>query len=443
MAKDQNEKLISVAALHLDSENPRHDSIDNEPEIIAALYRKGVPKLAAHIADNGLSPLERLAVMRHERVKGRFVALEGNRRVCALKLLRDPSKAPNAAGRRLFEKLKAEAVALPEKIRVVTFDDRESADKWLAVKHEGPQDGIGTVDWDTDDKTRFNKRSGSKPNPNLQALELRDYAVAQGLVSKDEGEQISLTTLTRYLSNKLMREVLGLMNGTDRTIGVDQGEFDLVLQRFLRDSLPNPDPDQSSPVNSRTRVSEREGYARQLRTEGVAPTTRLDMPQVAAPIEEPIPQDKPPATRRNVRDQDKRPYVIPSDFKLTHPDPVLSRLVKELRRLKPDDFPFSCNYLSRAILERATILYANKKNITVGKYLHAVLEACTAKLVEEGSKESEVKALNIAAKQEHAATSIQSLGAGVHGSVVPLAGDLKKGWESKQKGLNLLIDGSQ
>lgn len=442
MAKDQNEKLINVAALHLDPENPRHDPIDNEPEIIAALYKKGVPKLAAHIAANGLSPLERLAVMRHDKVKTRFIALEGNRRVCALKLLRDPSKAPNPAGRRLFEKLKAEAVSLPDRIRVVTFDDRASADKWLAVKHEGPQDGIGTVDWDADDKTRFNKRSGSKPNPNLQALELRDYAVAKGLLSEEEGEQISLTTLTRYLSNKLMRDVLGLMNGMDRTIGVDQQEFDIALERFLRDSLPTGDPDHLPPVNSRTRVTERERYARQLRAEGIAPTTRLDVPQVAAaPLQQP-PLTKPVAARRNVRDHDKRPYVIPSDFKLTHPDPVLGRLVKELRRLRPEDFAFSCNYLSRAILERATILYANKKQIPVGNYLHVVLEACTAKLVEEGCKPNEVKALNIAAKKEHDATSIQSLGAGVHGGVVPEAGDLKKGWDSKQRGLELLINGS-
>ena len=146
--------------------------------------------------------------------------------------------------------------------------------------------------------------------------------------------------------------------------------------------------------------------------------------------------------RRNARDQDKRPYVIPSEFKLTHSDPVLGRLVKELRRLKPDDFPFSCNYLSRALLERATILYANKKQIPVGKLLHAVLEACTAKLVLEGCTDNEVKALNVAAKKEHDATSIQSLGSGVHGGFVPLSGDLKKGWESKQKGLELLINGS-
>lgn len=442
MSKEPNEKLISVASLHLDPENPRHDPINNEPEIIAALYRRGVPKLAAHIAQNGLSPLERLAVMKHEKVQSRYVALEGNRRVCALKLLRDPNKAPHAAGRRLFEQLKAEAVALPEKIRVVTFEDRESADMWLAVKHEGPQDGIGTVNWDADDKVRFNKRSGSKPNPNRQALELRDYAVAQGLISGEESDQISLTTLTRYLSNKLVREVLGLMNHVDCAIGVDQREFDIALQRFMRDALPSLDPDQVSPVNSRSRVSQREDYARQLRTEGIAPVSRLDTPVVVAAPAKAQPAAKAAPPRRNARDQEKRPYVIPSDFKLTHPDPVLGRLVKELRRLKPDDFPFSCNYLSRAILERATILYANKKQIPVGSHLHTVLEACTARLVQEGRRDNEVKALNVAAKKEHDATSIQSLGAGVHGGVVPLAGDLKKGWESKQKGLEMLINGS-
>ncbi len=176
-------KVISILALHLDPENPRHDAIGNEPEIIATLYKRGVPKLAEHIAQNGLSPLKRLAVMKHERVKNHFVALEGNRRVCALKLLRDPSKAPHAAGRRLFEQLKERIGELPDRVQVAAFDDRSTADKWLAVEHEGPQDGIGTVSWDTDEKARFNRRSGSKPNPNLQALALREYALAHDLIT--------------------------------------------------------------------------------------------------------------------------------------------------------------------------------------------------------------------------------------------------------------------
>ena len=81
---------LDVSRLHLDSENPRHDPITDEPEIISRLYgREQVLVLAKNIARNGTSPLERMAVVEHPSMPGHFVVVEGNRRLCALKLLRD------------------------------------------------------------------------------------------------------------------------------------------------------------------------------------------------------------------------------------------------------------------------------------------------------------------------------------------------------------------
>lgn len=439
---EPTDKTVSIASLHLDPANPRLDAVADEPKIIAALYRKGIPKLAEHIAAHGLSPLKRLAVLKHDRVKNHFIALEGNRRVCALKLLRDPSKAPHQAGRRLFEQLRARAGELPDRIRVVAFDEREAADKWLAVEHEGPQDGIGTVTWDSDEKARFNRRSGSKPNPNLQALALREYALTHQLVTSEENGQINLTTLTRYLSTKLVRDMLGLENTTDLTLWAPEAEFRTALQQFLRDALPTGQPGVTPLVNSRSKAPEREAYARQLREHGVAATTRLDTPLKVDSPTAAQPAAKAAPTARNARDHDKRPYVVPSDFKVAHPDPVLGTLVRELRRLRPEQHPFACNYLMRAVLERATILYAKKHTVPIGPHMHVVLGACLDHLVAQGVAAQQVKALRVAAQKEHDSTSIQTLGHGVHGGTIPLAIDLKRGWISKQAGLELLMNGA-
>jgi len=443
VATQPNERQIDVVLLHMDPENPRHESIDNEPQIIAALYKKGVPELARHIAENGLSPLERLAVLRHDKVAKHFVALEGNRRVCALKLLRDPSKAPHAAGRKLMAELKANAMAVPDKVTGVEFATREAADLWLSVKHEGAQGGIGTMEWGPDDKARFNKRSGSKPNPNLQALALCDYATAQGLIAVEDRAAIKLSTLTRYLTNKLMREVLGLVNKVDNTIRVDQAEFDLALQRFLTDSLPSAVAGQTARVNSRSSLVEREAYARDFRTQGFAPTTVVDAPVAPTPRGQAQPASKQAPARRNARDRDSRPYVIPSDFKHASKDPVLNRLIAELRAIKPDICPFACNYLKRAVIERAAILYAQKHGgVMISHNLHATLNACTDRLVADGTATAnQMKPLRVVAQQENHPTSIQTLGAGVHGGVIPQAADLKRGWDSIQTGLALLITG--
>lgn len=77
---------VNVLDLYLDSQNPRHDPINNRTEIINYLIKnEKVKVLAKSIAENGTSPLEILAVIENEN--GHFIALEGNRRVCALILL--------------------------------------------------------------------------------------------------------------------------------------------------------------------------------------------------------------------------------------------------------------------------------------------------------------------------------------------------------------------
>ena len=89
-------KQVSLSRIYLDNQNPRHDPIDNEPEIVAHLIaHEKVKSLAADIAIRGTSPLERLAAIPHADKKNFFIAVEGNRRVCALKLLNDPDKAPD------------------------------------------------------------------------------------------------------------------------------------------------------------------------------------------------------------------------------------------------------------------------------------------------------------------------------------------------------------
>ena len=95
---------IRIQKIYLDNNNPRHDPIDNEPSLIAHLVaHEQVKSLAEDIVRQGMmNPLDRLAVIPHLSAKGAFVVAEGNRRLCALKLLHDPDKAQNEVTRKLF-----------------------------------------------------------------------------------------------------------------------------------------------------------------------------------------------------------------------------------------------------------------------------------------------------------------------------------------------------
>jgi hypothetical protein len=87
-------KSLKVDSLDLDLENPRitlaSDQRDAMQEIIAEQKVKLV-NLAESIAMRGFSPMDRCLVLRSAIRAGKFVVLEGNRRILCAKLLRNPS----------------------------------------------------------------------------------------------------------------------------------------------------------------------------------------------------------------------------------------------------------------------------------------------------------------------------------------------------------------
>ena len=100
-------KSVKLSQIYLDLENPRHEPQTTESDAIQLLIQgEDVRALAKHIVEVGTtSPLDMMALVPHPKVKGRFVTAEGNRRLCALKLLADPDKAIRDTDKRYFRKL--------------------------------------------------------------------------------------------------------------------------------------------------------------------------------------------------------------------------------------------------------------------------------------------------------------------------------------------------
>ena len=175
--EEQNFEVIEVPInqLHFFPQNPRREPMADEDAIRVALCEdEGVVNLAKHVAAHGLNPLDRIALVAHPKLPGHYVAVEGNRRLCALQLLRDPERAPKPSAKKIFAKLNAEGVSVPASISAVLFAKEDGARTWMSVKHEGEQGGIGTVDWDATQKARFNRQGATgqtRPkNPNAQSL---------------------------------------------------------------------------------------------------------------------------------------------------------------------------------------------------------------------------------------------------------------------------------
>lgn len=435
--------------LHFDPLNPRRNPMDDETEIRRVLCDdEGVLRLAAHIAEHGLNPLARIAIIDHPKLTGHFIVPEGNRRLCALQLLRDPQRAPSASSRKTFERLSAGGRAVPGVIEAVWFKDREVAGPWLSVNHEGEQGGIGTVAWGAEEKARYNRsgeRTSTRPkNPNTQALALVDYAVSQGLITPEQKGLISLTTLTRYLPSA--RAALALINGEDCTTNADPKQFNAALRRFLHDAIPSGDPEQPSPVHSRSKSQDWKDYAEALRQDGASPTDRTHAPYDPAQTIAARPAAK-AHHRRSATHPDKRKNLIRSDFVVPLKDPVLQRMVVEGKQHTDcEDNRFAANYLIRAILERCVYSYAKVNGVGIeGMDLEKVINAVVTHAKKQSPPISKGVAgvLTTAAGDKSAKYGLQALGNGVHGGRVPTASDNRSSWETLQPALQYLVDHAQ
>lgn len=424
---------VSLDNIYLDNKNPRHDPLENEREIIALLLKdEDVKPLARHIAMAGLSPLELIALAPHATVAGAYIPAEGNRRMCVLKLLADPDRADTESNRKYFRTLANEMATPITSIQAIVFPDKKTARPWVSLRHEGRQGGVGTKDWDSKQKARFNLQADKPSNPNMQALLLLDYAGTQHLLTAEQLRKVSITTLTRFLTNPVFRNALGLVSNRDLTISVPSAEFNHVVARFMLDSITP-----SSGVSSRATGPERQEYANKLRSEGDAPRTRGQPPIDAAAVVPAAPSSsspKPVATgkKRNNRSRDNDKFVVPRNFKARIRNPILKRLYDELNELPADDFPFSAAFLTRAIIEQATTLYLRQKRATPPKELHMKLLALAELLQNEGMRTNELKTLRTMGSSKDDRGSADTLGAFVHGGAIPTKVDCIKVWDGMQ-----------
>ena len=216
MAKNVKLKL---ANLFLDLGNPRYEEQANQAEALNTIATAQGDKLLALLRDiieHGLNPSEMLIVapMEEERGRGKnsYVVLEGNRRVAAMKLLRNPNILRDdklkARYAKLHDKHKNDP-KVPKQIECVVLKP-EVARLWIERKHEGELGGVGVVPWDSVQKTRFQNKNSGKDSKVLQLIDFM-----KGVAGNDEEfaaqiDKIGPTNFERLFSTPEVRYKLGL-----------------------------------------------------------------------------------------------------------------------------------------------------------------------------------------------------------------------------------------
>jgi hypothetical protein len=441
MTQDVEKRIIHITQLLLDTENPRHDVITNQTEIIKQLIKtEHILSLAKDIANQGsLSPLEIIGILQTPNSED-YIVIEGNRRVCACLLLNNPELSPTPNLKKQLRLLN-EKNTFPTELECIIFDSRESADHWIQLRHEGLQNGIGTKQWDATQIGRYSEKRG-RTNANIQAIKLLDFAIKYGIISKDDRSKYSITTLQRYLNNPVVRNIFGLEGKEKLLTKHTVDTFIKLVERFLLDA-------ETGTVNSRSKQAEWIDYANTLQKEVSDPPTSsnelIDLlePKEASNSEKSKDTGKKKQLSREKQDPSKRKYLVPYDVRFSIKDNTLNRVYLEMRNLEIEGHEFSIAYLFRAFLEASAYLYLKKykpEETQTDKKLQRKLIAVSEHLKEQGVREQKLRSLNIATSDKNSLISPLMIGSMVHLSIIPNKRELIGIWDRMEEILLIIHD---
>lgn len=247
---------LKIGSLFLDHKNtriPTDRRSDKQRSLLHVLLEhEDVKSLAASIAKLGLFPNERLVVLPDGK---RFIVLEGNRRLAAMKLLLNPELAPTNSLVKYFRKLSATTdLAALAKIDVAIVKSRVAAGPIIAALHIGD----AKRRWSSLQQARYCQElidEGLTPfevadNMNVTLGQVRSFLRSEKLYrvaltldheehvrTKLEDSKFPLTTLDRFIDSKIARKFIGIelddKHGFKGIVHVDR--FKAVLTHVTKD----------------------------------------------------------------------------------------------------------------------------------------------------------------------------------------------------------------
>ncbi|MBA8829403.1 hypothetical protein [Alpinimonas psychrophila] len=148
------------------------------------------------ITNNGLSPIDLVMVFEEE---DKFVVLEGNRRIAAVKLIARQIAAPEDFPALAKTLSAVKPSSAPKAIACTIAPSREAGRHWIERKHAGPAGGAGTKQWGPEQKSRF---SGGTTGQTAIAIAITSFLLER---HPDSPELIAAVNKARKKSTNLGR----------------------------------------------------------------------------------------------------------------------------------------------------------------------------------------------------------------------------------------------
>lgn len=359
MVKMQKIKLVDLL---VNSENYRFETSASQKESIDKMINdqdEKVFNLAEHILKNGLNPNDNVQVIVSGHDNTKYIVLEGNRRVVALKLVSNPDLIDqNLSLKRKFRKLHEENRGkILKEITCSVYDDPKDADIWIGMKHGYGVSGVGTDGWDPIQKQRFGEKTEGKTSIALQTIKLLQTSTDVPDDIKNCLSDLKTTNLDRLLSDPDVRDFLGIEinNGVIQS-GIEQKEVVKGLTQMAKDLL---DP----------QFNVKKIYTKDDRKDYIAKFAQSYQPDVSKKAQKPW-QFNFPSTEAFGKDKKKpklsskeRKTLIPSSCRIRISNPRVNAIYYELKKINVVKFTNATAVLYRVFVELSVDCYIEEHKL--------------------------------------------------------------------------------
>lgn len=442
-------KNVKVNDIYLDGLNPRLKKVYNVEEqklILEEILRNQEEKmftLAKDISEKRkLNPIDKIILLNENN---KYIVVEGNRRIAALKMLLD-KEIIKEINLKLFNKIKK--LDFEDKLReveCVVLKTRDEANEWIKLRHTGENNGAGIVPWTIENRRLFDERiTGEK---NIVTLFLDEYKKKTKL-NKEILElipKIKITNLERILNDKDIKDKLGIILSSTG-INLDHCNI-IILDRIIQDLIIRK-PNVSEIYNKEKRANYLEKIEKK---ETLIPEIKgkLDFNNQLKKEEKKdelfeksikIEKEKKDELKKDIKAgkifEEKRKTLIPNHFYIPIElgVPKIRNLCIELKSCKLDEYPVIIGSVFRIFLELTLDYYLksrginlpDKKNKLIDKLKRVLIELRNSDLI----KEVDVTNLENLSTSKESILSISSFNGVVHGNYVLDSNILILAWDN-------------
>ena len=429
---------ISVTNLLIDTKNPR---LDSSPEgqadaikAIAKLQGKKLRALAEHIISNGLNPIENILVIPEDGTTGRYIVLEGNRRIAALKILENPElirgvvdSATHASFKKLSNRYHNDPI---DTVPCTVFDSRDEADLWIELKHTGENNGAGTVQWGSSEVERFKLERRGQTSP---ALQIMDLLLDKKLISQDLKNKVPITNLKRLIQTPAVRDMLGITIVNGHVMPATSTEEMLHRLKIVVDALAKRDVK----VTDLYLVEDRISYIKSIF--GSPPPPLAESGSHQRSVTESVAADTKRTAAEKARKskplQKRRKTLIPTKTHLRIENERINQIYYELRKLNVDYFTNAVAIMLRVFLELSVDDYGSRYNLSLSERdsLSHKMQKVAEHLKDRGKlSNSQLKPVRRAAQKDYfLGTTVSTMHQYVHNRYFfPSTSDVITAWDN-------------